>query len=156
MSQILLKRGLICFFYTTVFFSVIVAFASQTKGQTHETRAQKMAAIRAAGLIHVVDRTPRGNGRVCVPNGPPCPNGLRCTKINVTYRDGSPPFTTYRCENQFCPKTFIGLMIDGNPNIPSVELIASLRDADDGQIDAVMQCPHVNLWDPQSPNYRRR
>lgn len=141
--------------FASLSFGGLLVLTQGTSGQTRESRAQKLAAVRAAGLYQNVDRTPLGANRECHPTNRPCPGGLRCVQINVTYRDGSAPYTTYRCENQFCPPTFIGLMLDGHPDKTSAEIIASLRDANDGTVDAELQCPAVNPWDPNSPNHNR-
>lgn len=145
------------FAWAAVCFSAILTWALPGFSQTRETRQQKLAALRASGLYKTgVERVPAGSNRVCVPTQDgtnPCPAGLRCVHFNVTYRDGSPPFSTYRCENQYCPPSFISIMLDGNSDTPSSEMIASLRDGDDGEINMELQCPAVNLWDPHSPNF---
>ncbi len=146
-------RWLIRMLYAVIFGGVFVFYSQPGISQVRESRRQKLDAIRAAGLYQNVARTPAGSGRVCNPTSNPCSNGLRCVHINVTYRDGSAPFSTFRCENQFCPPAFITLMIDGNTDKTSQELITSLHDGDDGQVDIEMQCPAVNLWDPASPNH---
>lgn len=144
--------GTVC---VTTFIHLLV-FAPVIQGQqSGETREQKKAAIQAAGLWRNVARTPTGYNRVCTPGAAnTCPSGLRCIQINITYQDGSPAYTTHRCQNQYCPASFLNIMLDGRPNASSAELIASLRDSDDGAVDVQLACPGVNFWDPQSPNYQ--
>lgn len=140
-----------------VSFAAILTWAVPSFSQAPETRQQKRAAIIASGLYHDgVARTPPGSNRECSSTSNTCPAGLRCVHFTITYRDGSPPYSTYRCENQFCPTSFISLMLDGNSNTPSSDLIASLRDGEDGEIQVELQCPAVNLWDPHSPNFGSR
>lgn len=124
---------------------------------TGETNAQKIQAIRDAGLYKKVDRYPRGYNQPCnMQDATSCPSGLRCVHINITYRDGSQPYSTFRCVNRYCTPMFINLMLRGHPNASSQQIIESLRDQEDGEVAFELGCSALNNMDPQSANYGRR
>ncbi|GEM_PF-5661442 len=144
--------------YALGFFLILWRFTLlSASGQGHETDDQKFMAIRAAGLVQSgVVRDPPGADRECAGPTHACPNDLHCFHINFQYQDGSPAFNTYRCENSSCLGDFIHLMISGHTDKTSGELINSLRESANPELNLNLTCPAVNLWDPQSPNFNRR